>query len=98
MRLAIWFGLSFNFAISGTGLVIRTYSSAPHIGQTWNDVIVSQLINYDPTVMPWAMVSAAANTVLDLYIFILPLPLISKLNLPLRKRIRVAFVFLTALL
>lgn len=102
MRLAIWFGLAFNFALFGTNIVMRSYYFAPHMGRTWIDLVIEHPArvesNLDGAIVPWGVASSVASTVLDLYIFVLPLPLICKLNLPPRKRVRLAFIFLTAFL
>lgn len=46
----------------------------------------------------WGVAQAAANTVFDMYIFILPLPIIYRLNLSLKRKVQVTALFLVALL
>lgn len=102
MRLAIRLGLTINFALGTINLVVQTYEGAPpHAGQTWDDLVVSHILPHEgstATRLPWSVLTASANTALDLYILLLPLPLTYKMKLPTRKRIQMALIFLTGLL
>lgn len=46
----------------------------------------------------WAVIQGALGTVFDLYIFILPLPIVFRLKLSTKKRIQVTALFMVALL
>lgn len=93
MRIAIYFGLVLIVLHSLPGLAIASYYFAPHAGQSW------QQLSPNPWgSIVWGLVQGPLCVVLDLYIFILPIPLISKLRLPRRKRMQVFGIFSSALM
>lgn len=98
MRLAIYIGITINFLMYFTSVAILAWYSVPHIGQTWDDVVVHAALHPDIFAFKWGVGQATVGTVLDIYIFILPLPTISRLNLSTRRRIQLMVVFFTAIL
>lgn len=98
MRLAIYIGITVNFLKYFTSAATMTWDSVPHVGQTWDDVVIDAAFHPPLFRLKWSVAQAAIGTVLDIYIFILPLPTISRLNLSRRRRIQLLLVFFTAIL
>ncbi|KAK2611455.1 hypothetical protein N8I77_004793 [Diaporthe amygdali] len=98
LRLAIQVGIAVNFLLYGISIAVLTYYSTPHIGQTWDDVVTEAVLHRDIFVLKWSVGQATSGAALDIYIFILPLPTISRLNLFIRKRIQLMAVFFIAVL
>ncbi|KAI0542088.1 hypothetical protein GGR58DRAFT_497444 [Xylaria digitata] len=71
------------------------YFTAPHVGQTWDDVVTSTL---PVKGVPVGIAAAAASIIVDIYIFVLPLPAISALKIPPSKKIQLVALFTTAFL
>lgn len=94
MRIAIWAGLAFTFLIYFAGLAVATYYETPHVGEAWINTLDGR------TLIPlsWWQAQSALSIVLDIYIFVLPLPAVSSLQLPIRKRLALFVVFSLALL
>ncbi|KAH2661681.1 hypothetical protein KXV32_000420 [Aspergillus fumigatus] len=79
MKYAIRFGLLFTFLLYWPGVGLESYFAAPHVGETWEDL----LVNHRPVkLIYWGIVQGTLSVILDIYIFILPLPLLAKLQLP----------------
>lgn len=66
----------------------------PHNGEEWDFAVLS---NCNHLSTP-GFVQAAMNIAVDLAIFILPLPIIAKLQMPMAKKIAIAGIFATGLL
>lgn len=94
MRVAIWVGLVFDFLLYGTGIGVASYYETPHMGETWVDTLDGRSL----IPLPWWQAQSALSIALDLYIFVLPLPAVARLKLPIRKRISVMAVFSLALM
>lgn len=94
MRIAIWVGLVFDFLIYWTGVGVATYYETPHPGETWINTLDGR------TLIPlhWWQAQSALSIILDIYIFVLPLPAVAKLKLLIRKRISIIAVFSLALM
>lgn len=99
-RLAIRLGILVNAILYGTSFIALSYWSLPHVGETWDDLIVGAVLHPDTSYNPikWGVGQAAVGTALDIYIFVLPIPSIIRLHLPIRKRIQLGAVFFTAIL
>ncbi|KAF3764307.1 hypothetical protein M406DRAFT_42629 [Cryphonectria parasitica EP155] len=98
MRVAIQIGLTLNFILYATLLVTSSYYMVPRNGQTWDDVVQKQTSFSGPHATTECTVAIAAlGVLLDMYIFILPLPVISRLHMSSGRRIQVMLVFFTAL-
>jgi len=94
-RIAIYIGLVITFVVYWVHIPLEAYYAGPHIGETWEDL----LVNKRPEKMIyWGAVQGAFSVFLDVYIFILPLPTLSKLQMSTRKRIALLGVFMTALM
>lgn len=76
-----------------------SYAGTPHIGQSWDDVVFETFRHRGKVfAMYWAMGLGVVGTVIDMYIFVVPLPVLSKLQLSVRRRIQLFAVFLTGFL
>ncbi|KAI4861985.1 hypothetical protein F4820DRAFT_431969 [Hypoxylon rubiginosum] len=98
MNVAIWVGIAATFVINASGLVVTSYFSAPHAGETWDEHIVQAVTQNIIFVLYWSVAQGSASTLLDLYIFILPLPILFRLNLSRRRKVQVIAIFLVAIL
>ncbi|KAI1465379.1 uncharacterized protein F4812DRAFT_438491 [Daldinia caldariorum] len=94
MSIAIWIGMVISIVITVGCLGVLTYSYAVGIGDQSGDA--------NGTITFWmfqlSIAGAALDTLIDIYIFILPLPIISKLNLSKKKKLQVSAIFFIALL
>ncbi|KUI68094.1 hypothetical protein VM1G_04542 [Cytospora mali] len=93
LQYLIWAGIITNFATYFTGIPVNAYYQAPSPGHSWYSVMLSGKPDYT---VYWGLVQSTLGIILDLYIFIIPLPIIYQLNLWTRKRIYLAAVFSTA--
>ncbi|KAI1160128.1 hypothetical protein F5B18DRAFT_541720 [Nemania serpens] len=108
MHIAIWIGIAVSFALYGSSLGALSYFSSPHAGQTWDEVATQAIITnlsplykgVAPVVIPlyWGVVQGAIGTVFDIYIFILPLPILSRLNLSTKRKLQISALFFVAIL
>lgn len=94
MYIAIRVGLILNFLIYWPGVAIATYYEVPHVGETWLDTLDGR------TLIPlsWWQAQSALIVALDIYIFVLPLPTVMSLQMPIRKRLSVISVFSVAMM
>lgn len=94
MHIAIWIGLTMDFLVYAVGVAVGTYYETPRAGEYWVDTLDGR------TVIPlkWWQTQSALIIALDVYIFVLPLPVVSRLKMPLRQRIPLISVFSLALL
>ncbi|RWA06384.1 hypothetical protein EKO27_g8726 [Xylaria grammica] len=93
MRIAIYAGITFSFLLYGVGVAVATYYETPRAGEKWTDVLDGRTL----IPLPWWQAQSALSVALDVYIFILPLPVVTKLKMPLQKRIQLVAVFSLAL-
>jgi hypothetical protein len=94
MRYAIWFGQAFNFALYAAGVAVAIVYETPRTGEKWSAILDGR------TLIPlqWWQAQSALIVALDVYIFILPLPSLWKLKIPIRRRASVLAVFSLALM
>jgi hypothetical protein len=93
-RQLIYAGMVFAFFLYWTNVTVEPYFCAPHLGQPWDFSVGTRCAR----LIPWGMVQGVSAVLLDLYIFILPIPIILNLHLPKRKKLSVLLVFMTAAL
>ncbi|KAI0473338.1 hypothetical protein GGR56DRAFT_698381 [Xylariaceae sp. FL0804] len=74
--------------------LILCYFDAPHVGQTWNSLLTSALPGRG---IAGGVTIGAASVLVDIYVFILPLPTIFTLNIAFSKRLQLVALFMTAL-
>ena len=95
MRYSIWFGLVWDTLLYWVNIPIATYYGTPRIGQSWEDVAWTETC---ANLTTFVLVQGVLSVVLDLYIFILPIPIVSKLPISLKQRLSILGVFATAIL
>ena len=95
MKYSIWLGLAWDFLLYWSGIPIATLYGTPRIGQSW-DVVATTETRANLTT--FALVQGVLSVVLDFYIFILPIPIVSKLPISLKQRLSILGVFATAIL
>ncbi|KAI1312960.1 hypothetical protein F5Y03DRAFT_205098 [Xylaria venustula] len=93
MRIAIYSGLVFTVLVYWVNFILVPIFNAPHPGETWEDLI------YDPRYRKLTTVGVEQGSLailLDLYIFVLPMPLLMSLNMKATKRWQLIGIFGTA--
>ncbi|KAI1320502.1 hypothetical protein F5Y16DRAFT_417408 [Xylariaceae sp. FL0255] len=97
VNIAISIGLVITFLLYASSLAFLTWYTVPHVGQTWAQVAVEQRAQVIPALY-WGVGEDAVNSLLDIYIFVLPIFIISKLNLLKKKRLQLMAVFFVGLI
>ncbi|KAK3317337.1 hypothetical protein B0T19DRAFT_405038 [Cercophora scortea] len=97
LRIPIWVGLISTFLIYFPSIPLSAIFEAPRVGQSWEEFLLEQskLTGTAPLIY-WGIVQGSLSVAIDLYIFILPLPILARLRLHRRKKIRLLAVFGTA--
>ena len=95
MRYSIWFGLVWNFLLYWSGIPIATYYGTPRIGQPWDVVAATETC---ANLTTYVLVQGVLAVALDLYMFILPIPIVLKLRISLQQRLSILGIFGTAIL
>ncbi|KAI2769587.1 hypothetical protein F4815DRAFT_439012 [Daldinia loculata] len=93
--IAIWIGMAISLIITVWTICILSYGYAnektrDHPDDT--DGIITMWI------LRWSLLWGTLDILIDIYIFILPLPIIFKLNLSQKKKLQVSAIFFIALL
>ena len=92
-RYLTYFGIAINLALYIATTTCFGYFCIRRPGETWVESKSSQrCLNISPIVK---MIHGIFGIVSDLFIFILPLPVIWKLQMPLRRKIGVSAIFAT---
>ena len=94
MRIAIWVGLALDTLIYWPGFAVSTYYQTPRIGETWLDTLDGRNV----VALSWWQAQSALIVLLDIYIFVLPLPTLTRLQLPTKKRVSLVAMFSVALM
>ena len=94
MRFLIYFGLAFMFGVCWVSVPTFSYFCTPCPGQGWD----LKLLQKCQAISVLAIVQGVFGVIFDIYIFVLPLSTIFHLNLPYRKKLGLAAVFMTAIL
>lgn len=93
MKFAIWIGIALTFVTYLPGIPIEAYYQTPSQGQTWETLMISGKPNH---AIYWGLVQSSLGIFLDFYMFILPLPIVLRLHMSVKRRIQLALVFSTA--
>ncbi|KAI0196387.1 hypothetical protein F4808DRAFT_439918 [Astrocystis sublimbata] len=96
MRIAIRGGIIFTALLYIIiNIPLGAILNAPRAGRSWTTVITE---GHSVKVLIWGVIQSVLAIGLDLFIFILPIPVIMKLHLSTRKKVRLIAVFTTALI
>lgn len=93
MKIAIRIGFVATFVTYVPALPIESYFNAPSVGQSWEALMLSGKPN---KAIYWGIVQSVLGILLDMYLFVLPLPVISQLQIASRKRLQLMLIFSTA--
>ena len=96
VRFTIYFGLLFAFCLYWGNMAILSYYCTPGPGKKWDMQELGGSREEVPKIL--APVTGALNLLLDLFIFILPIPVIMGLQMNAQKKVAVLTVFLTGFL
>lgn len=95
MRYSIWFGLAYTFVLYWINIPFESWNCAPRAGDPWGLETVGMTCRNN---VMFGLVQGVLAVALDLYIFILPIPVTLRLQMSLRRRLAVLGVFATAIL
>ncbi|KAL7951824.1 hypothetical protein V8C42DRAFT_339731 [Trichoderma barbatum] len=95
MRIAVYIVMVVLALTYWTSVPIEIAFAAPRPGETWTSLLTSgnpgKIIYFGP-------VQGSLAVIIDIAIFVLPLPVLWKLNMSLRRRLALCAVFFTALM
>lgn len=92
LKCGVYLGITFSAAFSLTSVLVTGILCSPRPGQPWDDL---RVIFRCSTERYFALIQGVLNMLLDFYILYLPIPVLWKLQLPVRKRMGVIGVFMT---
>ena len=95
VRYAIYFGMMANLVFYAVTTIIFGVLCVPRVGEGWLQTIQTTRC-HKSFIMDYAQ--GIFGVISDFYIFILPMPIVFKLHMPLRRKIGVAAVFMTGFL
>jgi hypothetical protein len=94
MRVAVYIGIAWAAITYLPNMAIAANWCAARWGQPWDFSVGMRCAEKLP--LKWLVASAAMSVVLDIYIFVLPIPVVMGLRLSGRKRFGVLIIFTTA--
>ena len=95
IRYAIYFGIMANFVFYSTTTIISGALCLPRHGEAWlNSAQTARCKRALDMYCPHGIFGVVS----EFYIFIIPIPIVIKLNLPLRKMVGVLAIFATGVL
>jgi hypothetical protein len=94
LRVFIWVGIFVATTAYMVNIPLFTYYCTPRADENWDLLLLEKCKSNGVT----ALIQGVIGVALDIYIFVLPLPLISRLSLPRRKKIGILAVFVVGLL
>ncbi|KAI1179906.1 hypothetical protein F4777DRAFT_599844 [Nemania sp. FL0916] len=98
VHVAIWTGLMGTFLINAANISVAIAILAPHLDESWDDALkrLSVLSNeFDFSL--WGPILSTITVIFDILAFVLPIPIIIRLNLSFRRRLQFLLLFSTAL-
>ncbi|KAK3300545.1 uncharacterized protein B0H64DRAFT_18438 [Chaetomium fimeti] len=93
MIIAIRIGLAATCAVAMVSFASQCWNDIPRAGETWDDVA----LKFDRIIV-WSPATSIMYLLLDLYMFLLPLPVVARLSWPTKKRLKALAVFSTGFL
>lgn len=94
MRYSAWGAIIFLGCTYGSMVPVYAVYSLPYGNEKWDLTLAAKVGKADKM----AITTGAINVATDIFMIVLPLPIIMKLNLSLRKRLGLAAVFLTGII
>ncbi|KAK0616094.1 hypothetical protein B0T17DRAFT_540195 [Bombardia bombarda] len=98
IQICVWIGMVATFLIYFPSIPLSAIFEAPRRGQSWEDLLRSLSAGNGLKLVYWGIVQGSCSVALDLYIFVMPLPILSRLHLPFAKKMQLLAVFGTALI
>jgi len=95
VKIASYVGIVMAFFAYFPASLVLSYYNAPHVGQSWDDMVMNGMTHKG---IPGGITIGVASVIVDIYIFVLPLPTLVGLKMPMGKRIQVISLFATAFL
>lgn len=89
-RIGIYIGLILTVLANWPNLIVFLVFSVPYAGQTWEDLLTEPRVG---KIIPSGTEQGVLAVILDLYIFILPMPALLKLKMNSQDRWRLVVVF-----
>lgn len=90
IRYAIIFGVTFSFLFYCTTMIISAVMCAPAVGHPWDLTVGVKCGDF----LILGLLLAVVNLVLDLFLLILPIPVIVALQLSVKKKIGILAMFI----
>lgn len=97
MRVAVNIGLLITLIVYLSNIPLAAIYAAPRAGHSWASLLNSLETNSRPFALGGA-VQSGVGTLIDFYIFFLPMPIVWHLQLPQAKKLQLVGVFSTAVL
>ncbi|KAM7191495.1 Cytochrome P450 [Rhypophila sp. PSN 637] len=95
LKIACYVGMMAASGTYVTSIPLISYFCTPSPGGDWNSLDVFDKCK---KLLDWAMIQGSLDVVLNVYIYILPLPILFKLQMPPKRKLGVLAIFLTGLL
>ena len=95
MKIAIYLGILINFLIYLSSIIVLGVLCTPQQHKSWNSPAYAARCQRS---LVMGEILGIFGLVSDLYIYILPLPVVFRLHMSLKKKIGVTAVFLTGLM
>ncbi|CAG8949654.1 hypothetical protein HYFRA_00007888 [Hymenoscyphus fraxineus] len=92
IRYLIYGGIAWTIVTYGPFIVTINWYCAPHIGEDWGLKSLLRCSKF----ADWQIFATVMGVILDLFILILPMPLLRRLHLSRNKKVGLIFVFGTA--
>ena len=94
-RYAIYISIAFAFCLYWVSIPIEAYYCAPSAGKGWT---LSEIGPKCWSAVILGLVQGPLNVLLDVFLFVLPIPVVIGLQMSFRRRMAVLAVFFTGLL
>lgn len=95
-RVAIYIGIALVTLVHWSNVPVYGILCTPRRGENWDMVLLSS--KRCSAASTHTVVTGAIGTALDIYMLILPLPIIAELNLAPRRKLGLALVFMAGIL
>lgn len=94
IRYAIYFGIALSFMFYFSNMTAVAILCAPMMGHPWDLTVLEKCSR----ARVLAVVLGTVNSAVDIYLLILPIPVVLPLHLPLQRKIGVLAIFMVGLL